>query len=59
MYILSLDHPLGVGTLVHDIDLRDHTDRPDTFGIDLSGHLQTVRGSHIGVRRQRTQNDGP
>lgn len=40
--VLALNHPLCVGTLVHDINLGDNTDRPDTLLIDFPCHLKTV-----------------
>jgi len=37
--ILSFDHSLCVGTLVHDINLGDNTNSSNTFWIQLSCHL--------------------
>lgn len=42
--ILTSQHALGVGTFVHDIDLGQDTNGTETLGVELSGHLETVRG---------------
>lgn len=39
MDVLALNHSLGIGTLVHDVDLCDDTDSSDTLGVDFPGHL--------------------
>lgn len=57
VHILSLNHSLSIGSLVHDIDFRDNTDCPDTFGVDLSRHLKTIGGGHICIGWQGTQNN--
>ena len=37
--VLSLDHPLGICTFVHDINFGNNTDSSNTFRIELSCHL--------------------
>mmetsp|Transcript_11083 Transcript_11083/g.16856 ORF Transcript_11083/g.16856 Transcript_11083/m.16856 type:complete len:282 (+) Transcript_11083:1587-2432(+) len=59
LHVLALDHALGVGTSVHDINLGDNTDGPNTLGVQLTGHLQAIRSGHIGIRRQDTKDDCP
>lgn len=58
-HIFTLDHPLGVGTPVHDINLGDNTNSTDTLWVHLSRHLQTVRRRHIGIRWKHAEDDGP
>jgi len=55
--IFSFDHSFGTCTFIHDIDFGDDTDSSNTFWIDLSSHLQTIRGGHIDVSWEHTQND--
>lgn len=57
--VLALDHPLRVGTAVHDVDFGDDADGPDALGVDLSRHLQPVGGGHIGVGGEDAEDDGP
>lgn len=40
--IFTFDHSFGICTLVHNVDLGDHTNSPDTFRIALPRHLKTV-----------------
>jgi hypothetical protein len=55
--LLVHNHTLGIGTSVHDVDFSDDTDCSDTFGVELSCHLEAVRGSHIGVGWHDAKND--
>lgn len=43
------NHALRVCAAIHNIDLGDHTDCADTFGVKLTRHLKAVRGGHICV----------
>jgi len=58
LHFLVVDHALGVGTSVHDIDLGDNTDGSDSLGVKLTGHLEAIRGGHISISRDDTKNDG-
>ena len=53
------DHPLCIGSSVHDIDLRDHTNSSDTFSIQSSCCPNTFRSGHISISRHHTQDDSP
>ena len=53
--ILSSEHPLCIGALVHDINFRQDTYGPETLGVQLAGHLQTVGCGNICVRGDHTQ----
>lgn len=52
------DHALGVGTSVHDIDLGDDTNSSNTLGVELTSHLETIGGGHIGVGGHDAKNNG-
>lgn len=47
VYIFSLNHTLGIGSTVHDINLGDDTNCSDALGVELSSHLETIRCGHI------------
>jgi hypothetical protein len=51
------DHSLGAHTSVHDIKLGKDTDSADTFGVELTSHLQTIGSGHIGVSRHDTEDN--
>ena len=55
--LLIHDHSFGIGTSVHNIDLRDNTDGSDALRIDSTRHTQTFLSSHIGVGGDDTEND--
>lgn len=55
--IFSFNHSFGTGTLVHNINFGDDTDGSNTFWIDLSCHLKTIRCGHIDVSWEYAQND--
>lgn len=40
--ILTLNHSLSVCTLVHDIDLGNDTNSPNTLLVSFSRHLKTI-----------------
>lgn len=42
LHVLAFEHPLGIGTFVHNIDFCDDTDRPNTLWIKFPRHLQTI-----------------
>jgi hypothetical protein len=41
------DHALSVCAPIHDINLRDHTNGPNSLGVDSAGHTETFLGGHI------------
>lgn len=57
LHVLAFEHALGIGTLVHNVNLRDNTNRPNSLWIQLSGHLQTVGGRHIGIGWENAKNN--
>lgn len=56
-HFLVHDHPLGTNTSVHDIELGKDTDSADTLRVELTSHLETIRGGHIGVSGNNTENN--
>lgn len=57
LHIFTLEHTFSVGTFVHNVNLCDNTNSSNTLWIKLTGHLQTVWGSHICVGWQHAKND--
>ena len=55
--LLIHDHAFGIGTSVHNIDLRDNTDSSDALRIDSTRHTQTFLSSHICVGGDDAEND--
>jgi len=51
------DHPLGAHSSVHDVQFSQHSDSADTLRIKLTSHLETIRGGHIGVGGDNTENN--
>ncbi|KAH3678769.1 hypothetical protein OGATHE_000038 [Ogataea polymorpha] len=57
------DHSAGknvnhIGSLVHQVDLRQHTDGSESLGVDLSGQLQPVTIRQVLVGSIDSQDDG-
>ena len=55
--IFTFYHSFGTCTFVHNINFCNDTNSSYTFRIHLSCHLQTIRGSHISICWQNTQNN--
>jgi len=51
------NHALRIGSSVHNVDLRNHTNRPDTLCVNLSSHPQSVGSGHIGVGWHNAKNN--
>lgn len=56
-HLLVHNHALSVCAAIHNIDLCYDTDGSDTFGVELTRHLKTVRGGHICVSGHHAKND--
>lgn len=56
--LLVHDRALSVCASVHDVNLGDDTDGPDTLGVDPASHSQTLLRRHISVSGNDTKNDG-
>ena len=57
LHILAFKHPLSISSLVHNINLSDNTNGPDTLWVELSGHLQAIRCGHICIGWQHAKNN--
>ena len=55
---MTHDHVLGVGALVHDVDLGDYSDGPDTLGVKFPGKLKAVTCCHICIGWDDDEDDG-
>lgn len=56
-HFLTLEHVPSVGTIVHDIELGDDTDRSVALRVDLTRHLQTIRQRHIHIGGKYAKNN--
>ena len=55
---MTHDHVLGVGALVHDVDLGDDSDGPDTLGVKFPSKLKAVACCHICISWDDDEDDG-
>ena len=51
------DHSFSISTSVHNIDLGNDTNSPDSFRVKSSGCSDTFWSSHIGISWNHTKND--
>lgn len=58
-YIFSFNHPFSTGSFVHNINLGNNTDGPNTLWVKLTSHLQSIRSRHVLVSWEHTKNNGP
>ena len=56
-YILVHDHSLCIRSSVHNVNLCDHTNCPDSLWIQVPGHLQTIGSCHICIGRDHAKNN--
>ena len=57
--LLVHDSTFGVGTSVHNVNLRDNTDSSDTLRVNSTSHTKTFLCGHISVGSDATKDDGP
>ena len=55
--LLVHDHTLGIRSSVHDVDLCDDADGPDTLGVNSAGHSETFLYGHIRISCYDAEND--
>jgi hypothetical protein len=53
------DHGSSVSPSVHDVDLRDHSQRTGALGVPTPGQVQPLRSSHVSVGRNNSQDNCP
>lgn len=53
---LIKNHLSGISSLVHDVYLGDDSNGPCSVGIELLGQLKGLRGGHVRIGRNDTQN---